>query len=311
MGAISSLLASSRLLQSGAHISCRRCDIRQCKGIECIHILVHLQIFSEKRRKKTGIICLGDFRTRMLIFWCPARSQEVPHFWPLPSSGRGYVNDTFLWQCVSVWHATFFIPLLLLLLRRTANPPLDSGPINALLAPTRHAMTEQDISHRRKKEKLFCVPLCHFRLSQQPDPEYPISRSQRSHALATHTHTTTTTTARSPCALRSMPPPPSSLPSRLFTVLGEKSEGRSRNERTNGVCGESKWREEGSFRLLFLFAPLLEGERRLNHAHTLGTWYYYGTAKWQARLGMGFANNCYFKNGISSTQYDIDISVFI
>ena len=186
MGAISSLLASSRLLQSGAHISCRRCDIRQCKGIECIHILVHLQIFSEKRRKKTGIICLGDFRTRMLIFWCPARSQEVPHFWPLPSSGRGYVNDTFLWQCVSVWHATFFIPLLLLLLRRTANPPLDSGPINALLAPTRHAMTEQDISHRRKKEKLFCVPLCHFRLSQQPDPR--ISDQSITRPCHTHTH---------------------------------------------------------------------------------------------------------------------------
>ncbi len=85
---------------------------------------------------------------------------------------------------------TFFIPLLLLLLRRTANPPLDSGPINALLAPTRHAMTEQDISHRRKKKaNCFACRRVTSDSANSQIPEYPISRSQRSsHALAIHTH---------------------------------------------------------------------------------------------------------------------------
>ncbi len=54
VGAISSLLAS-RLLRSGAHISCRQYDIRQCKGISkgMYSSFSTSTFFSEKRRKKS------------------------------------------------------------------------------------------------------------------------------------------------------------------------------------------------------------------------------------------------------------------
>ena len=172
----------------------------------------------------------------------------------------------FLWhrwvyrtQCVSVWHATegdFFIPLFLLLLRRTANPPLDSGPINALLAPTRHAMTEQDISHRRKKkENCFA---CRRVTSDSANGQIPNIRSVDLSAHTPLPYTHTHNNNNSQISMRTEVNASSSLlPSPLVCLRfsGKKREGRSRNERTNGVCGESKWREEGSFRLLSLFAP--------------------------------------------------------
>ena len=155
------------------------------------------------------------------------------------------------------------------------------------------------------------MPLCHFRLSQQPDPEYPISRSQRSHALATHTHTRQQQQPIQisiPYCVRTEVNASSSLlpPLVCLRFSGKKVRvDHEMNEPTEFVGNRSGGRRDPS--AFFSFLLLCWRARRLNHPHTLGTWYYYGTAKWRARRGKGFANY-YFKNGISSTQYDIYIS---
>ncbi len=116
----------------------------------------------------------------------------------------------------------------------------------------------------------------------------------------THTHTTTTT-ARSPCALRSMPPPPSSPP--LSSVYGSRGKkGRvdhEMNEPTEFVGNRSGGRRDPSAFFPFLLLIGREGREAFESCAHLGLLVvHYGTAKWRARLGKGFANNCYFKNGI-------------